>query len=83
VVPLQHGPTAETGGLVVRRQQVKDNLDAVIEKALKKKVAKLVNTSADKRILLLERQHVNLSPERIFGVIDQWRASFPDLARVN
>jgi hypothetical protein len=83
VVPMQHGPTAETGGLVVRRQQVEDNLDAVIEKALRKKVAKLVNTAADKRILLLERQHMNLYPERIINEIENHRPSFPDLARVD
>jgi len=83
VVPLHHGPAAETGLLHVRRQQVEDNLDAVIEKALRKKVAKLVNTAADKRILLLERQHMNLYPERIINEIENQRASFPDLARVD
>lgn len=83
VVPLQHGPVAETGGLVVRRQQVEDNLDAVIEKALRKKLAKLVNTVADKHILLFERQHMNLHPKRILNEIENQRASFPDLARVD
>jgi hypothetical protein len=83
VVPLQHGPAAKAGSLNVRRQQVVDNLDAVIEKALRKKLAKLVNTAADKRILLLERQHMNLYPERILHEIENRRASFPDLARVD
>jgi hypothetical protein len=83
VVALQHGPAAETGLLHVRRQQVGDNLDVVIEKALRKKLAKLVNTAADKRILLLERQHINLLPERIHNEIENRRPAFPDLARVN
>jgi hypothetical protein len=83
VVSLQPGPAAETGLLHVRRQQVEDNLDAVIEKALRKKLAKLVHTAADKRILLLERQHMNLIPERILDEIENRRASFPDLASVD
>jgi len=83
VVPLQHGAAAETGCLFVRRQQVEDNLDAVIEKALRTKLAKLANTAADKRILLLERQHMNLSPERILNEIENQKISFPELARVD
>jgi hypothetical protein len=57
VTPLKRGSADEPGALHVRRQQVDVNLGQVIEKALKKKVPKLVNTKADKRILLLERQH--------------------------
>jgi hypothetical protein len=83
VVALQHGPAAETGLLHVRRQQLEDNLSAVIERALSTKLTKLVNTAADKRILLLERQHMNLLPERILDEIENRRATFPDLARVN
>ncbi len=69
VDPLQTGRSAEAGCLHVRRQQVEDNLDAVIEKALRKKLPKLVNTTADKRILLLERQHMNLYPDRMLDEI--------------
>ncbi len=83
VVGLQHGPAAETGLLHVRRQQIGDNLNVVIEGALSKKVSKLVNTAADKRILLLERQHMNLYPERIIKEIENQRPTFPDLARVD
>lgn len=83
VVPLERGPAVEPGVVHVRRQQVEDNLNAVIEKALRKKLAKLVNTAADKRILLLERQHMNLYPKRILNEIEDRRASFPDLARVD
>jgi hypothetical protein len=83
VVPLQHGPAAETGLLHVRRQQLEDNVTAVIERALSKKLTKLVNTAADKRILLLERQHMNLSPESILNAIENRRPSFPDLASVD
>jgi hypothetical protein len=83
VVPLQDGSVAEYGALHVRRQEVDSSLGDVIKKALTKKLPKLVNTSADKRILLLERQHMNLFPERILGEIEKRRASFSDLADVD
>ena len=80
---LQDGPVAEPGILHVRRQKVEDNLGEVIERALRKKLPKLVNTAADKRILLLERQHGNLSPKDILNEIDKRKSSFPDLAHVD
>ena len=81
--PLKRGSGDESGALHVRRQQVDVNLGQVIEKALTKKIPKLVNTKADKRILLLERQHMNLLPESMLKEIGDRRASFPDLARVD
>jgi hypothetical protein len=83
VVRLQSGSVAERGSLHVRRQEVGSSLGDIIEKALKKKLPKLVNTAADKRILLLERQHMNLSPQHMLGEIEKRRASFPDLAGVD
>jgi hypothetical protein len=83
VTPLQRGPVAEPGVLHVRRQQVEDNFDEIIEKALRMKLPKLVNTVADKRILLLERQHMNLRQLKMLDEIDKQRASFPGLAYVD
>ncbi len=83
VVPLQSGSVAERSSLHVRRQEIGRSLGDIIEKALKKKLPKLVNTAADKRILLLERQHMNLSPQHMLGEIEKRRASFPDLAGVD
>ncbi len=70
------------GRLHVRRQQIENNLGHVIEKALTKKLPKLVNTVADKRILLLERQHMNLNPAGMLDAIEKRNATFPDLAGV-
>jgi hypothetical protein len=42
-----------------------------------------VNTAADKRILFLERQHMNLLPNRILDEIDKLKPAFPDLALVD
>ncbi len=83
VTPLRRGDKAEPGALHIRRQQIDNNLGDVIEKALKKKLPKLVNTPADKRILLLERQHMNLLPESMLAEIESRRASFPELAKVD
>lgn len=82
VVPL-HGSTTEPGMVHVRRQQIDDSLGDVIEKALKRKLPKLINTPANKRILLLERQHMNLLPESILAEINSRRASFPELAKLD
>jgi hypothetical protein len=82
-VAIRRGSSSEPGHLNVRRQQVENNLDQVIEKALRRKLPKLVNTPADRRILLLERQHMNLLPESILDEINSQRTSFPQLANVD
>lgn len=83
VVALQASAAAGRGDLYVRRQQVADSLGEVIEKMLRDKIAKLVNTQADKRILLLERQHMNLYPKRILEEIEKRRSSFAELKHVD
>ncbi len=71
------------GKLNVRRQQVGDTFGDVIERVLTKKLPKLVKAAADKRILLLERRHMNLFPERIHEEIEKRRAAFPSLRDVD
>jgi hypothetical protein len=83
VTPLKRGDRDEPGILHIRRQQMDVNLGDVVEKALRNKVPKLVNTKAEKRILLLERQHMILVPEMMLKAIEDRRASFPDLAVVD
>jgi hypothetical protein len=80
---LQGGPIAERGSLHIRRQEVGNSFGNVVEKTLEKKLPKLVNTAVEKRILMLERQHMNLSLQRMLEEIEQRRRSFPDLARVD
>ena len=55
----------------------------VMEKALKKKVPKLVATPADQRILIFEREHFNFFPEQILDEIEKQRPTFPDLEKVD
>lgn len=69
--------------LSIRRLQVEQNLGRVIEKALANKLPKLINTPADRRILMLERQHMNLYPASILAEIQKRAAMFPDVAKVD
>ena len=71
------------GKIHVRRQQVGDTFGDVIEKMLTKKLPKLAKTAASKRVLLLERQHMNLYPGRMLEEIEKRRGSFPDLAHIH
>jgi hypothetical protein len=71
------------GKLHVRRQQVADTLGDVIERMLSKKLPKLLKTPATKRVLLLERRHMNLAPKQILDEIERRRESFPGLNSVD
>jgi hypothetical protein len=83
VVRLRSAVIAETGIVHIRRQQTSNSLSDVIEKALNRKLPKLIHSAADKHILLLERQHMNLLPKSILAEIDRQRESFPELANVS
>jgi len=83
VTPLRRGSAAEPGVVHVRRQQVNSDLGDVIEKALNRKLPKLVMAPADKRILLLERQHMNCVPASILEEIESRRQRFPMLSCVD
>lgn len=67
----------------MRRQQIVTDLNKVIERALTKKLPKLVNTPADRHILFLERDQFTFHHEQIFDEIDRQRAQFPLLNRVD
>jgi hypothetical protein len=59
------------------------NLCEVIDKALKQKLPKLVRTRADKRILFLERRHMNLYPKSMLDEVDKRKSTGLSLARVD
>ena len=58
------------------RQQVTNDLDKVIAKALETKLPKLVKQSAHRRVLLLERNRFNFFSELIFAEIERQRPNF-------
>lgn len=71
------------GSVLVRRQQVTNDLDKVIERALQNKLQKLVNTKADRHVLFLERDQFTFHPDLIFTELDRQRTSFPLLEKVD
>jgi hypothetical protein len=50
---------------------MESNLGEVIDKALKQKLPKLARTRADKRILFLERRHMNLYPKSMLDEVEK------------
>ena len=76
-------PSPSPGSLLVRRQQVTNDLDKVIEKALRRKLPKLVNTEADRHVLFLERDQFTFHPDLMFAEIERQRPHFPLLEQVD
>jgi hypothetical protein len=73
----------EHGQLNVRRQQVGNDFGDVVRRALSTKLPKLTRQQADKRVLILERRHMNLVPKQILDEIKKQAPSFPQLAAVD
>jgi hypothetical protein len=59
-----------------------DSFENVVEKALATKVPKLAKTTADRRILLLERNESTLSQDQIADEIERRRNIFPELNQI-
>ena len=76
-------PLPKHGALHVRRQQVGNDFADVVRKALTTKLPKLTQQKADKRVLILERQHMNLVPEQMLSEIRKQALDFPELASVD
>jgi hypothetical protein len=71
------------GSLLIRRQQIANDLDKVIEKALQRKLPKLVKTAADLHVLLLERDQFTFQPDLMFTELERHRPRFPMLEQVD
>jgi hypothetical protein len=71
------------GQLNVRRQQVGNDFGEVVRRALATKLPKLTKQPADRRVLILERRHMNLVPKQILDEIKKQALSFPQLADVD
>jgi hypothetical protein len=54
-----------------------------VEKAIKRKVPKLVRTQADKGILLLQREHITMGDTEILELIEKFAPDYPDIAKVD
>ena len=71
------------GTLAIRRHSELDTLDQVIDKALHEKLLKLVSATADKLVLILEREQMMLSEQTICEKIEARVSSHPELATVD
>ncbi|MGD1097175.1 MAG: hypothetical protein ABSB35_34960 [Bryobacteraceae bacterium] len=71
------------GMLSIRRQQVINDLDKVIAKALTNKLPKLIAAPATKRLLFLERDQFTFFPEQILDELERQKAAFPLLNDVD
>ena len=71
------------GSCLIYRDQVPQDLGSNVEKALKTKLPKLVNTPANKRILLFERDQSFPSDLQIYCEVAKLQTTFPDLAKID
>ena len=73
----------KNGCLHIRRDAIKNDFSEVIRTVMEKKVTKLAEQPADKRVLILERQHMNLVPKQILDEVRRQAADFPLMASID
>jgi hypothetical protein len=71
------------GATMISRGPMPKDLGEIVEKALGDKLPKLVATTADKRVLLVERQHISLGDTRILAEIERLAHEFPQLKDID
>ncbi|HVW09362.1 MAG TPA: hypothetical protein VHC90_12310 [Bryobacteraceae bacterium] len=71
------------GSVHVRRQQTKSDFSDVIRNVMERKVKKLAKQPADKRVLILERQHMNLEPRRIMDEMMRQAPNYREMADIH
>jgi hypothetical protein len=71
------------GVTTISRGSKPKNLGDIVQEALKRKLPKLLHTVADRRILLIERQHTSLADSEIMQEIEKLAPNFPQLSDVH
>jgi hypothetical protein len=71
------------GATMISRGPMPKNIGDIVEKTLGDKLPKLVATTADKRVLLVERQHISLGDTRILTEIERLALTFPQLKDID
>ena len=73
----------DTGYCWLGRCDKPQTFNKIVEKAVKRKVPKLVRTQADVHILLLQREHISMSDTELRnGALEELTLSYPDIANV-
>lgn len=72
-----------SGVTLISRGPMPKTLGDIVEEALRRKLPKLVKTPSDRRVLLIERQHISLGDTQISAEIEKLAAAFPELNDVH
>ena len=80
---IRRQPIPGHDGLTLIRRYGPFDLSSTIRTALEKKLPKLVETEADKRILMLERDQWHVEHTAIAAELERLRDDFPKLALVD
>jgi hypothetical protein len=70
-------------GFVIVQRYGQMKVAESVRRALERKLPKLAATSADRRLLMLERDQVWVEPKGIHEEVERLRPSFPDLSDVH
>jgi hypothetical protein len=82
-VKFRNAPTDnDTGYCWLGRCDKPNTFDKVVERAVKRKVPKLVRTQADVHILLLQREHISMSDTELRNELEKLTISYTDIAKV-
>src|SRR5258708_20389560 len=71
------------GSCLIWRVNMPGDLGAIVDKALRTKIPKLVKTPADKRVLLLECEQMALTESAVYREVVKLAPRFPDIAKIN
>jgi hypothetical protein len=82
-IRFRNVPTGnETGYCWLGRYDKPKTFDKIVEKAVKRKVPKLIRTQADVHILLLQREHSSMSDTELRDELEKLTLAYPDVAKV-
>jgi len=72
-----------SGSCLIWRDNIPGDLAAVVDKALRTKIAKLVRTPADKRILLLECEQMALAESNVYREVVKLAPRYPHIGKID
>jgi len=71
------------GSCLIWRVNMPGDLGAIVDKALRTKIAKLVKTPADKRVLLLECEQMALAESNVYREVVKLAPRYPDIGKID
>jgi hypothetical protein len=71
------------GTCLISGHNVPEDLGAIVDKALRTKIPKLVKTHADKRVLLLECEQMALAESNVYREVVKLAPTYPDIGKID